>query len=77
MRRRWFTVFGKRGRDPKGKRPARKAGRLAVQRQRNIPALRKLLAEVIPRHITIEKFEIEHDFPITGRRTTLLNARKI
>jgi two-component sensor histidine kinase len=41
------------------------------------PALRKLLAEVIPHHTTIEEFEVEHDFPTIGYRTMLLNARKV
>jgi chemotaxis protein methyltransferase CheR len=41
------------------------------------PALRKLLAEVIPHHTTIEEFEVEQDFPTIGRRTMLLNARKV
>lgn len=45
--------------------------------QWNIPDLRKLLEDVIPRHTTIEKFEVEHEFPSIGRRTMLLNARKI
>src|ERR1700720_2576881 len=29
----------------------------------NIPALRKLLEDIIPHHTTIEEFEVEHDFP--------------
>src|SRR5579864_8516714 len=45
--------------------------------QWNIPGLRKLLEDVIPRHTTIEKYEVEHQFPSIGRRTMLLNARKI
>ena len=45
--------------------------------QWNIPALRKLLEEIIPQHTTIEEFEVEHDFPTIGRRTMLLNARKV
>jgi chemotaxis protein methyltransferase CheR len=45
--------------------------------QWDIPALRKALAEVIPHHTTIEEFEVEHDFPTIGRRTMLLNARKV
>jgi two-component sensor histidine kinase len=45
--------------------------------QWDIPALRELLTEVIPHHTTIEGFEVEHDFPILGRKTMLLNARKI
>ena len=45
--------------------------------QWDIPALRELLDAVIPLHTTIEEFEVEHDFPAIGRRTMLLNARKI
>jgi len=45
--------------------------------QWNIPALRKLLEEIIPRYTTIEGFEVEHEFPTIGRRTMLLNARKV
>ena len=45
--------------------------------QWNIPALRELLDEIIPQHTTIEEFEVEHDFPTIGRRTMLLNARKV
>ena len=45
--------------------------------QWNIPALRTLLEHIIPHHTTIEEFEVEHDFPTIGRRTMLLNARKI
>jgi len=45
--------------------------------QWNIPGLRKLLEDIIPRHSTIEKYEVEHEFPSIGRRTMLLNARKI
>jgi chemotaxis protein methyltransferase CheR len=45
--------------------------------QWNIPSLRKLLEEIIPAHTTIEEYEVEHDFPTIGRRTMLLNARKV
>jgi chemotaxis protein methyltransferase CheR len=45
--------------------------------QWDIPTLRELLTGVIPHHTTIEGFEVEHDFPIIGRKTMLLNARKI
>jgi two-component sensor histidine kinase len=45
--------------------------------QWNIPSLRLLLEEIIPHHTTIEEFEVEHDFPTIGRRTMLLNARKV
>jgi two-component sensor histidine kinase len=45
--------------------------------QWNIPSLRQLLSDVIPHHTTVEEFEIDHDFAAIGRRTMLLNARKI
>src|SRR5579864_4780370 len=45
--------------------------------QWDIPALRELLAAVIPDHTTIEGFEVERDFPIIGRKIMLLNARKV
>jgi two-component sensor histidine kinase len=45
--------------------------------QWDIPNLRRLLEDVIPQHTTIEKFEVEHEFPSIGRRTMVLNARKI
>ena len=45
--------------------------------QWNIPALRELLLGIIPQHTTIEEYEVQHDFPTIGRRTILLNARKI
>jgi two-component sensor histidine kinase len=46
-------------------------------RQWDIPALRELLERIIPRDEAIEGYEIEHDFEGIGRRTLLLNARKI
>jgi PAS domain S-box-containing protein len=46
-------------------------------RQWDIPALRTLLESVIPHRASVEGFEVEHDFPIIGRRTMLVNARKI
>ena len=45
--------------------------------QWDIPALRKLLEEVIPQHHVIEAYEVEHEFPTIGRRTMLLNARQV
>jgi chemotaxis protein methyltransferase CheR len=45
--------------------------------QWNIPSLRKLLEDIIPHHTTIEEFEVEHDSATIGRRTMLLNARKV
>ncbi|MFI4975002.1 MAG: sensor histidine kinase [Caulobacterales bacterium] len=46
-------------------------------RQWDIPALRTLLESVIPKRASVEGFEVEHDFPSIGRRTMLVNARKI
>ena len=46
-------------------------------RQWNIPALRTLLESIIPHRASVEGFEVEHDFPIIGQRTMLVNARKI
>jgi len=40
--------------------------------QWDIPALRERLAAVIPRHTTVEEFEVEDNFPKIGRRTMLL-----
>lgn len=45
--------------------------------QWNIPALRTLLEEIIPKHTTIEEYEVVHDFSGLGFRTLLVNARKI
>jgi PAS domain S-box-containing protein len=46
-------------------------------RQWDIPALRTLLESVIPHRTSVEGFEVEHNFPSIGRRTMLVNARKI
>jgi len=43
----------------------------------NTPKLRTLLGKVLPEHGAMEDCEVEHDFPDIGRRTMLLNARKI
>lgn len=45
--------------------------------QWNIPALRHLLETIIPDRVTMDNFEVEHDFPDLGRRIMLLNARKV
>ena len=45
--------------------------------QWNIPALRILLETIIPQHEVMDGFEVVHDFPNLGRRTMLLNARKV
>lgn len=45
--------------------------------QWDIPALRILLETIIPEKTAMDGFEVEHDFPNLGRRTMLLNARKV
>src|SRR5262249_6146095 len=45
--------------------------------QWDIPALRRALAEVAQRGTTLQDFEIEHDFPVIGVRTVVLNARRM
>jgi PAS domain S-box-containing protein len=42
-----------------------------------IPALRKLLEEILPENLEFEDFEVYHDFPKLGRKAMLLNARRI
>jgi two-component sensor histidine kinase len=45
--------------------------------QWDIPKLRVLLGKILPVQGNIENYEVEHDFPSLGRRTMLLNARKV
>jgi chemotaxis protein methyltransferase CheR len=45
--------------------------------QWDIPALRVLLETIIPEKTAMDGFEVEHDFPGVGRKTMLLNARKV
>jgi PAS domain S-box-containing protein len=55
-------------------------GRLIYElgdRQWDIPALRKLLEEILPEHTQFNGFEVQHDFPRVGQRVILLNARQI
>ncbi|MBF0187645.1 MAG: response regulator [Magnetococcales bacterium] len=46
-------------------------------RQWDIPQLRKLLEQIIPMNNSIEAFEVDHKFLNNGRKTMLLNARKL
>jgi signal transduction histidine kinase/CheY-like chemotaxis protein len=41
------------------------------------PALRILLEDVVPMSSVFNDFELEHVFPVIGRRVMLLNARKL
>jgi two-component sensor histidine kinase len=45
--------------------------------QWNIPGLRILLEDVIPKRRTVDAYEVEHEFPTIGRRVMLLNARQV
>ena len=45
--------------------------------QWNIPSLRRLLEDVLPRNTFFNGFEVTHDFPLVGRKVIILNARKI
>jgi len=45
--------------------------------QWDIPALRKLLEEIVPQNTHFNDFEVDHKFPAIGRKTMLLNARRI
>ena len=45
--------------------------------QWDIPKLRLLLGKIVPEQGAMENYEVEHDFPSLGRRTMLLNARKV
>jgi len=45
--------------------------------QWDIPGLRLLLERIVPEHGVMEDYEVEHQFPDIGRRTMLLNARKV
>src|SRR5881392_1713244 len=60
--------------------PAETEGRLIYELgngQWDIPDLRTLLEDIVPRSSAFNDFELEHDFPAIGRRVMLLNARKL
>jgi PAS domain-containing protein len=45
--------------------------------QWNIPALRKLLEDILPKNTFFKGFEVTHEFPVIGRKVMILNARQI
>src|SRR4051794_32288446 len=45
--------------------------------QWDIPDLRRLLEDIVPKSSVFNDFELEHIFPVIGRRVMLLNARKL
>jgi PAS domain S-box-containing protein len=61
-------------------RPEETEGRLLYDLgdgQWDIPALRKLLGEILPQNMSFDDFEVEHDFPSLGKKVMLLNARRV
>ncbi|WP_331374827.1 HWE histidine kinase domain-containing protein [Sinorhizobium chiapasense] len=46
-------------------------------RQWDIPELRRLLEEVIPKSTAVVDFEVEHEFPSIGHRTMLVSAHRL
>ncbi len=45
--------------------------------QWNIPRLRELLEDILPKKTVFNDFEVAHEFPRVGHKTMLLNARSI
>jgi len=45
--------------------------------QWNLPELKNLLGTILPMNSRLEDFQVDQDFPGLGRRTMLLNARKM
>ena len=46
-------------------------------RQWDIPKLRQLLEDILPKNKVFWDYEIEHDFKSVGTKTMLLNARRL
>ena len=45
--------------------------------QWDIPKLRELLEDILPKTTSFDNFEVKHDFPGVGKRIMLLNACRI
>ena len=45
--------------------------------QWDIPSLRKLLDDILPKNNFFKGFEVSHDFPVIGHKVMILNAREI
>ena len=45
--------------------------------QWNIPDLKKLLEEILPKNTFFKGFQVTHEFPFIGRKVMILNARRI
>jgi signal transduction histidine kinase len=46
-------------------------------RQWDIPRLRTLFEDILPKNTKFDNFQVDHDFPIIGHKIMLLNARRI
>jgi two-component system, chemotaxis family, CheB/CheR fusion protein len=60
--------------------PAESEGCLIYElgnRQWDIPKLRQLLEDILPRNCLFNNFEVRHEFESIGQRTMLLNARRL
>jgi hypothetical protein len=45
--------------------------------QWNIPELKKLLEEILPKHSEFKDYEIKRDFPVIGQTTMHLSGRRL
>ncbi|CCD85901.1 putative signal transduction histidine kinase [Bradyrhizobium sp. ORS 285] len=45
--------------------------------QWNIPELKRLMADIVPKSAAVIDYEVTHEFPVIGRRTFLLTARRL
>src|SRR5947209_1406882 len=60
--------------------PGETEGRLIYELgngQWDIPDLRTLLEDIVPKSSAFDDFELEHSFPVVGRRVMVLKARKL
>jgi len=46
-------------------------------KQWDIPKLRELLEDILPKKVSFDNYEVEHEFVTIGKRIMLLNARQI
>jgi two-component system, cell cycle sensor histidine kinase PleC len=46
-------------------------------KQWDIPKLRELLEDILPKKVSFDNYEVEHEFATIGKRIMLLNARQI
>jgi len=45
--------------------------------QWNIPRLRELLDDIVPKNVRVHDFEVEHTFPVIGHKMLILNAHRV